>query len=139
MTSSDSKSRSDNRSALKRTEDAMETNPLVVLAGGAAIGVLAGAVLPRTKRETEMFGKVGKRMTAAATAAATAARDTGLKELEANGISGKAAKAQVGRLLDGVVEAASTAGEAAASAAAKKAKATSQPQPEPKTPAQPAH
>ena len=95
----------------------MEANPLAVLAGGAVIGVLAGAVLPRTRREADLFGKAGKKMTAAATAAAAAARDTGLKELEARGISGKAAKAQVGRLLDGVVEAAGTAGEAAASAA----------------------
>jgi hypothetical protein len=137
MTSRDSNtSRSGRRGALQRTEDAMEANPLAVLAGGAAIGVLAGAVLPRTRRESEMFGKVGKRMTAAAGAAAAAARDTGLQELEAHGISGKAAKAQVGRLLDGVVEAAGTAGEAAANAAAKKAKAATKP--EQKTPAQPA-
>ena len=133
---SDTQSRSGRRGALKRTEEAMEANPLAVLAGGAAIGLLAGAVLPRTQRETEMFGTVGKRMTAAAAAAAAAARDTGLQELEAHGISGKAAKAQVGRLLDGVVEAASTAGQAAASAAAKKAKTAAKP--EQKTPAQPA-
>ena len=123
MTSTDANSRSSRRGALKRTEDAMEANPLAVLAGGAVIGVLAGAVLPRTRREADLFGKAGKKMTAAATAAAAAARDTGLKELEARGISGKAAKAQVGRLLDGVVEAAGTAGEAAASAAKTKAKA----------------
>ena len=43
-------------------------------------------------------------------------------ELEAHGISGKAAKAQVNRLFEGVVEAAGTAGQAAASAAAEKAK-----------------
>ena len=123
MTSSDANSRSARPSALKRTEDAMEANPIAMLAGGAVIGMLAGAVLPRTRREADLFGKAGKRMTAAATAAAAAARDTGFKELEARGISGKAAKAQVGRLLDGVVEAASTAGEAAASAAKTKAKA----------------
>ena len=122
MTSSDSNSRSSRRSALERTEEAMEANPLAVLAGGAVIGLLAGAMLPRTQREADLFGKAGKRMTAAATAAAAAARDTGLKELEARGISGKAAKAQVGRLLDGVVEAAGTAGEAAASAARTRAK-----------------
>jgi hypothetical protein len=108
---------------LNRTEAVLEANPLAVLAGGAAIGILAAAMLPRTKREAELFGAAGKRMTAAATAAATAARDTGLKDLEARGISGKAAKAQVGQLLDGVVEAAGTAGEAAASAAKTRAKA----------------
>jgi len=110
------------RSAMRRAGDVMEANPLAVLAGGAAIGILAGAVLPRTEREAEWFGAVGERMTAAAAAAATAARDTGLEQLEARGISGKAARRQVSQLLDGVVEAASTAGEAAASAAAAKAK-----------------
>jgi hypothetical protein len=106
--------------ALTRAGDVMEANPLAVLAGGAAIGILAGAVLPRTEREAELFGSIGKRMTAAATAAATAARETGLEQLEAHGISGKAARRQISELLDGVVDAASTAGEAAASAAAAK-------------------
>lgn len=121
MTSTDPNSRK-SRDALKRAGDVMEANPLAVLAGGAAIGMLAGAMLPRTEREGELFGTVGKRMTAAATAAAAAARDTGFQELEARGISGKAAKSQVNRLLEGVVEAAGSAGEAAASAAAKKAR-----------------
>jgi hypothetical protein len=110
------------RDALKRAGDAMEANPLAVLAGGAAIGILAGAVLPKTARETELLGSVGRRLTAAATAAAASARDTGLQELEARGISGKAAKEQVNRLFEGVVEAAGSAGEAAATAAAAKAK-----------------
>jgi hypothetical protein len=118
MTSTDHKT----RDALKRTGDAMEANPLAVLAGGAAIGLLAGLALPRTEREGELLGTVGKRMTAAAAAAAAAARDTGLAELEARGISGKAAKSQVSRLFEGVVDAAGTAGQAAASAAKEKAK-----------------
>jgi len=108
--------------ALKRAGDAMEANPLAVLAGGAAVGILAGVVLPRTARETELLGPVGRRLTAAAAAAAATARDTGLQELEARGISGKAAREQVNRLFEGVVEAAGSAGEAAASAAAAKAK-----------------
>jgi len=111
-----------NRDALKRAGDAFEANPLAVLAGGAAIGLIAGISMPRSERETRVLGPIGKRMTAAASAAAAAARDTGLAELEAHGISGKAAKAQVSRLLEGAVEAAGTAGQAAASAAAKKAK-----------------
>lgn len=117
MSSDNSKTRHTARDALKRAGNTLETNPLAVLAGGAAVGLLAGAMLPRTDREAEVFGAIGKRVTAAAAAAAAAARDTGLAELEARGISGKAAKAQVGRLLDGVVEAANTAGVAAANAA----------------------
>lgn len=121
MSNTDAKS--DKRpDALKRAGDAMEANPLAILAGGAAVGLLAGMVLPRTESETALFGTVGRRMTAAAAAAAAAARDTGLAELEAQGISGKAAKAQVNRLFDGVVEAAGTAGHAAAGAAVEKAR-----------------
>lgn len=121
MTSTD-KSHGRSENTLKRAGDAFEANPLAVLAGGAAIGLIAGITLPRTERETKVLGPIGKRMTAAATAAAAAARDTGLAELDAHGISGKAAKAQVSRLLEGVVEAAGSAGQAAASAAAEKAK-----------------
>ena len=121
MTSTD-KSHGHSDTTLKRAGDAFEANPLAVLAGGAAIGLIAGITLPRTERETKVLGPIGKRMTAAATAAAAAARDTGLAELDAHGISGKAAKAQVSRLLEGVVEAAGSAGQAAASAAAEKAK-----------------
>jgi len=121
MTSTDSNS-DNSRDTISRVGDAMEANPLAVLAGGAAVGLLAGLAIPRTEREAALLGPVGKRMTAAATAAAAAARDTGLAELEAHGISGKAAKAQVNRLFEGVVDAAGTAGQAAASAAAEKAK-----------------
>lgn len=123
MTSTDTDS-NNGRDAVKRAGDAMEANPLAVLAGGAAVGLLAGLAIPRSRKETELLGPVGKRMTAAATAAASAARDTGFAELEAHGISGKAAKAQINRLFEGVVEAAGTAGQAAASAAAEKAKKT---------------
>lgn len=121
MTSTDTNS-PNGRDAVKRAGDAMEANPLAVLAGGAAVGLLAGLAIPRSRKETELLGPVGKRVTAAATAAASAARDTGFAELEAHGISGKAAKAQINRLFEGVVEAAGTAGQAAASAAAEKAK-----------------
>ena len=123
MTTSKSPAPHPEEHGLKRVGAVMEANPLAVLAGGAAIGILAGAVLPRTERESDMLGPVGKRLTAAASAAAAAARDTGFEELEAHGISGKAARAQIGQLLDGVVQAASSAGEAAASAAAANATA----------------
>ena len=121
MTNTDTKSQKTG-DGLKRAGDLLENNPLAVLAGGAAVGLLAGLAIPRTERETELLGPVGKRVTAAAAAAAAAARETGFAELEAHGISGKAAKAQVNRLFEDVIDAASTAGQAAASAAAEKAK-----------------
>lgn len=122
MTSTDNSKIRTAGDSLKRAGELLEGNPLAVLAGGAAVGLLAGLAIPRTERESELLGPVGKRMTAAAVAAAAAARDTGFAELEAHGISGKAAKAQVNRLFEDVIDAASTAGQAAASAAAEKAK-----------------
>lgn len=106
------------QAAARRTAEGIESNPLAVIAGGIAVGVLAGALLPRTERETEMLGPVGKRLTQGATAAARAARDAGTAELMANGISRDAARAQVGKLIDGVMTAVKTAGDAATKAAA---------------------
>lgn len=104
------------QAAARRTAQGIEGNPLAVLAGGIAAGVLAGALLPRTERETELLGPVGKRLTEGATAAARAARDAGTAELIAAGISRDAARAQVGKLIDGVMTAVKTAGDAAATA-----------------------
>ncbi|OYY72147.1 hypothetical protein [Sphingomonas sp. 28-63-12] len=105
------------QAAARRTVESIEGNPLSVLVGGIAVGVLAGTLLPRTERETELLGPVGKRLTDGAAAAARAARDAGTAELVAAGISRDAARAQVGKLLDGVMTAVKTAGEAASTAA----------------------
>ncbi|OYY67076.1 hypothetical protein [Sphingomonas sp. 28-62-11] len=104
------------QAAARRTAAGIDSNPLAVLAGGIAVGVLAGALLPRTDRETEMLGPVGKRLTESAAAAARAARDAGTAELMAAGISRDAARAQVGKLIDGVITAVKTAGDAATKA-----------------------
>lgn len=100
--------------AARRTADGIEGNPLTVLVGGLAVGVLAGALLPKTARESELLGPVGKRLTDGATAAARAARDAGQQELVAAGISSTAAREQVGKLFDSVVGAVKNAGDAAA-------------------------
>lgn len=102
--------------AARRTADSIEGNPLSVLVGGLAVGVLAGALLPKTAREGELLGPVGKRLTNGAAAAARAARDAGQAELIAAGISSGAAREQVGKLFDSVVAAVKTAGDAAAKA-----------------------
>ena len=107
------------RDAAQRTSQSIESNPLSVLVGGVALGVLAGAFLPKTKRETDLLRPVGKRITDTATAAARAARDAGKSELDSLGLK-SAAKDQARSILDGVFKAVSSAGGAAAQAAAKK-------------------
>lgn len=100
----------------RRTADTIEGNPLAVLVGGLAVGVLAGALLPRTQRETEVLGPVGRRLHQGAAMAARAAREAGTAELAAHGISRDAAQSQVKKLFEQVVSAAKSAGSAAAQA-----------------------
>ena len=102
--------------AVRRTAEGIEANPLAVLVGGIALGVLAGAVIPRTEQEGKLLGPVGKRINDTAAGAAQAARDAGKAELDSLGLNKEAARDQVGKLIDGVVKALSSAGAAAAKA-----------------------
>lgn len=103
------------RKAAERAGKAIETNPLAVVAGGIAIGLAAGALLPKTKRETELLGAMGKRVTGVAAGAAEAARDAAKAELSSLPLSKDAAKAQISKLIDQVAKAVSSAGDAALS------------------------
>ena len=104
------------RRAAQRVGKAAEANPLAVVAGGIAIGLAAGALLPKSKRETELLGPVGKRLTGAAAGAAEAAKDAAKAELGSLPLSKEAARAQVTKLLDQVGQALSAGGEAALAA-----------------------
>lgn len=104
------------RKAAARAGKAMEANPLAVVAGGIAIGLAAGALLPRTKRETELLAPVGKRLTGVAAGAAEAARDAAKAELGSLPLTKDAAKEQVSKLIDQVAKAVSSAGDAALNA-----------------------
>jgi hypothetical protein len=108
----------------ERTAQAIEGNPMSVLVGGLAVGVIAGALLPRGDREAEALRPVGERLKQGAMTALRAARDAGAAELAAAGISRDAARVQIARLIDAVSNAATRAGEAAAepTKAAKKKK-----------------
>jgi hypothetical protein len=117
LTDHDDTHKRGDKATARRVSEALDGYPLAVLAGGLAIGALAGAVLPRTERESELLGPIGKRLTDGATAAARAARDAGKAELDEAGVSRDAARAQINRLIDGVLSAAGSAGEAAAKAA----------------------
>src|SRR3546814_20874688 len=96
---------------------------MAVLAGGAAIGALLGAFIPASLREREVLGKTGKRLNAAATAAAKAARDAGKQELDSLGLNKASAGREAERLIQGAATAASHAGSAAAKDAKSKQKA----------------
>src|SRR5665213_871824 len=51
------------RDAGRRTVEGIESNPMAVVVGGLALGVLIGALVPGSRRERELFGPVGRRIT----------------------------------------------------------------------------
>lgn len=106
--------------AAKRTVQSLEANPLGILVGGLAVGVLAGALLPRSTRERELLAPLGKRIGETARAATAAAKDAGRSELANLGLTKDAARDQARGLFDGVVRAITTAGTAAAKSASQK-------------------
>jgi hypothetical protein len=70
------------RGARRSAAEGLEANPIAVLVGGLALGALAAALLPSTRREREMFGPVGRRINDTAREAARAARDAGREQLD---------------------------------------------------------
>ena len=104
------------RDVVARTTRSVEANPIALLAGGIAVGMLAGAFLPHTEQEKKLLGPVGKRLTDTAAGAAQAAREAGKAELDALGLNRDAAHDQVGKVIGGVLKALATAGTAAAEA-----------------------
>jgi hypothetical protein len=105
------------REAAHRAADGIEANPLAIVAGGIAIGALAGALLPRSAKEKELLAPLGKRLADTARQALVAAKDAGRQQLDESGLTRDAAKDRGRELLDGVVKALSSAGTAAAQSA----------------------
>jgi hypothetical protein len=59
----------------RRTAEGIESNPIMVVAGGLALGVLIGALVPASRRERQLFGPVGRRIT-------DTAREAGREQLD---------------------------------------------------------
>lgn len=105
---------------LQRLVGGIESNPLALVAGGLALGVVAGALLPRSDQERDLLAPVGSKLGGALSAAIAAAREAGQSELDGAGINRDAARDQLKTLVDGLLKAASTAGTAAVQAAGSK-------------------
>lgn len=99
--------------AADRILEGVETNPLGVLAAGIAVGLAAGALLPKTKIEGRYIGTLGAALNEGALTAAKAAGEAGKAELAAVGISRIGANEQLGKLLEGFGAALRSAGTAA--------------------------
>ena len=110
------------KAAGKTASESLETNPIAAVLGGIAVGVLIGALLPRTEREAQALGTVGEKLQGAAREAVDAAKDAGRDKLAELGLSREQARDTVKTLLDNVIAAAGTAGSAALESARKSQK-----------------
>jgi hypothetical protein len=99
------------------TASEIEANPMAALLGGLAIGAIAGALLPRSRKERELLQPVGDRIGKAARAAIDAGRVAGTEALEEAGLSGNNLRSQSAKMFEQAVKVAGAAGTAAASAA----------------------
>ncbi len=103
------------KQAATRAADGIESNPLAVLAGGLALGAIAGALLPKSEQEARVLGPLGKRLSETATAAAIAAREAGKQQLTSVIPDKDAAKEGIRTAVSEVVQAAKDGGKSAAS------------------------
>lgn len=109
------------RETARKTAEGIDANPLSVLVGGVALGVLAGALIPRSEQETKLLKPVGRKLTDTARGAVEAAKDAGKAELAGIGLSRAAASDTAGKVLINVLTALATAGVSAAKIAKDKA------------------
>lgn len=112
--------------AARRASETIEANPLAVVAGGLAVGALAGALLPRSAKEKELLAPVGKRLGETARHALAAAKEAGTQELDGAGLTPSSARDRGKELLGSLGKALSSAGTAAAQAAKSQGKQDAQ-------------
>lgn len=101
----------------RRTSEGIDSNPVAAVVGGLAIGALVAALLPRTSREDEMLGPVGRKINDSAREAASAAKEAGRGQLDELGFSRDGLRSKLDDFTDRAVGAVKTSAGAATGAA----------------------
>ena len=101
------------KTAAGKSEEAITKHPLAVVAGGLALGLLVGLLLPKSKAETKYVGGTGKRINDTARKMYGAARDAGQQQFETLGVSAGSIQDQVKDIFGKVIEVVKSAAEAA--------------------------
>lgn len=92
--------------AARRAGDAIEESPLVALGAGIAVGALLAALIPVSRREKELLGPYGERVSGAARDAADAARKAGSEKLRDLGLTPDAIADKAGEAAQATADAA---------------------------------
>lgn len=101
----------------RKTSQGIDSNPVAAVFGGLAIGALVAALLPRTQREEELLGPVGRKITDSARDAAQAAKEAGRGQLDELGLSRDGLQSKLNDFTDRAVGAVKSSAGAAAGAA----------------------
>jgi len=97
----------------RKTVEGIGDNAAALLAGGVALGVLVGVLLPRAAKERELLDPLGRTLAQRATAAAQAAKEAGRQEIDSLIPDRDATKERVTALFGNILDAAKSAGQKA--------------------------
>lgn len=101
------------KKAVAKSEETISSSPLAIVAGGAALGVLIGALLPKSKTETKLVGGAGRKINETAKTAYEAAKEASRDQVNEMGLNNDNMRSQFKDLFGKAIEAAKTAMAAA--------------------------
>ncbi|MEJ6593567.1 hypothetical protein [Parasphingorhabdus sp.] len=101
------------KKAVAKSEETISNSPLAIVAGGAALGVLIGMLLPKSKTEEKYVGGAGRKVNETAKTAYQAAKDASRDQIGELGLSNDNMRAQFKDLFGKAIEAAKAAMTAA--------------------------
>jgi ElaB/YqjD/DUF883 family membrane-anchored ribosome-binding protein len=101
------------KKAVAKSEETLTNSPLAIVAGGAVLGILIGALLPKSKAEGRYVGGAGRKINETARTAYQAAKDASRDQIGELGLSNDNMRAQFKDLFGKAIEAAKTAMAAA--------------------------
>lgn len=84
----------------------LAANPYALVAGGIALGVVIGMLVPRSQKERELLDSTGRQLADKVTGTVQAVKDAGKAEFDALLPSRDDAKERVGALFGNLVDAA---------------------------------
>ena len=108
------------RTAGRRTVEGVESNPMAAVVGGLALGVIAGALLPKTRQEEKVLGTAGKKVADTARQAVQAAKDAGREQIDELGLSKDGIQRRLGEFSDKAAGAVRSSAGAASEAVSRK-------------------